>query len=273
MSVVLVDVPVVTATLLTGDAPRQVRIVVTGLTAGQQVSVSAVTAYGAGLAVPGGTLVSDGSQLALIDNRSPLNTPVRYEVVVDGVAYSSNEVTVDYPVGQHLLQSLDGRTVVRFVWRDNALPRDPTFASVTFDVPGRRRPPARFVPGGDGGGELSIRTDRANGDKLRALLREGRPLVVRTDGAVRDFPAVELVLPERAPNDLWGGGGGVSTDRVWNISYVLVDDPEPGTPLSAATWDDFDAAWAGSTWDDFDAYYAGLTWDDFDTQDYGDLVA
>ena len=248
MSIVLVDVPVVTATLLSGGDPRPVQVVVSGLTAGQSVSVVAVTTAGAESSVPGGVLVSDGSQLVLTDNRTPLNTPVRYRATVDGVPYLSDEVTVIGP--RYLIQSLDGQKVAEFVWRDNGLPGEPDLYSVVFPVPGRARPPARLVPGGAGGGELDIRTDRANGARLLELLLSGRPLVVRTDGQIRDFPAVEIILPLRGPNGLWGAmtPDGPSTDRVWKIGYVLVDDPEPSQILAGSTGADFDAAMADRVW-------------------------
>ena len=274
MSIVLVDVPLVVATLLTGDAPRMVQVVVSGLTAGQRVVVTAVTSAGVESSVPGGDVVSGGSQLVVTDNRGPLNTAVRYRATVDGVPYLSDEVFVAYPAGRYLIQSLDGQTVVRFTLQANGLPRELTLSSVTFDVPGRARPPARFVPGGDGGGSLVIRTDRENTARLEGLLLAGRPLVVRTDGTVRDFPAVDIILPLGAPSRLWDEVtvGGMSTDRVWSISYLLVDDPEPSQALAGSTWADFDAAMATYTGADFDALFEFSTGNDLDAYDWRQLL-
>jgi hypothetical protein len=85
---------------------------------------------------------------------------------------------------------------------------------------------------------------------------------------------VDLVLPVSGPNSLWPAvtANGPSTDRVWTIRYLLVDDPEPSVALAAFTWDDFDAAMATRTWADFDALFAPLTWDAFDTYDWDQLL-
>jgi hypothetical protein len=263
----------IVASLVSAGSPQPVQIVVNGIPTGTAYTVVGSTGDGSTWPVPGGDGVSAGSQIVLVDNRSALSTPVTYVLTAAGATYPSNVVTVAFP-DKYVIQSLDGQESVQFVWRDNGLPGEPTFASVTFDVPGRERPPARFVPGGDGGGELEIRTDRENTTRLLALLKTGRPLVVRTDGAVRDFPAVDMVLPVSGPNSLWPAvtANGPSTDRVWTIRYLLVDDPEPSVALAAFTWDDFDAAMATRTWADFDALFAPLTWDAFDTYDWDQLL-
>lgn len=281
--------PAITASLVSGDSPQLVQVVVTGVQAGYLYEVTGVTRDGSAWPVPGGQGVSTGSQVVLVDNRSALNTPVTYTLTVTLVGsgagwggggpdvngrwfYTAPEITVPFD-GQYVLQSLDGHTAVEFVWRDDDLTNEPTVYSRSFDVPGRSRPPVRIAPGGDGGGSLSIRTNRVNSDRLRSLLRSGAPVVIRTDGQVRDFPAVDIVLITGAPNELWRAvtSSGMSTDRVWSLSYLLVDDPEPGTPLSAFIWDDFDAAMSSRTWDQFDALFAASTWDEFDTYDWEQL--
>lgn len=40
----------------------------------------------------------------------------------------------------------------------------------------------------------------------------------------------------------------VDDSRVWSLSYLLVDDPEPSSALAAFTWDDFDAAVSSLVW-------------------------
>lgn len=264
MSTVIVDGVGVTVALLGVVQPQPVQIVITGVTAGDAVTVRGV-AGGSSWAVPGGVFTSTGEQVVLVDNRAPINIPVAYEVTVGGSTVTSTSVTVGYDGARQVLQSLDGRTVVDFVWRDNGLPMEPVLRSVAFDVPGRARPPARFAAGGDGGGSLSIRTNAAGTAALLTMLKTGRPLVLRTGGAARDFPAVELLLIQVAPNSLFGAIN-AREDRVWNLPYLLVDDPEPGTVMAGSTWDDFDAAFA--TWDDFDAYFAGQDWDAFDRVDW-----
>lgn len=272
MSIVLVDGIGVDVTLVTTDPPQPVQIVVTGLTAGQTVTVTGQTTAGYTWPVPGGVLVAAGEQVSVIDNRAPLNVPVRYLVVVDGTSILSDTVTVTFARG-YLIQSLDGHTIVEFDWKDNGLPQEPTLRSVAFDVPGRSRPPVRFVPGGDGAGALAFTTTAPNTVALLALLKTGRPVLVRTDGTRRDFPPVELILPTGASNRLWGDAdsAGLSTTRMWSLPFLWVDDPEPSTPVSAWTWNDFDAAMFGLTWDDFDDLFSASTWNDFDTYDWGQL--
>lgn len=265
--------PAITASLVSSDVPQAVQVVVTGVAAGVGVLVEGTTGDGSTWGVPGGDRVSDGGQIVLTDTRSALNTPVTYRLTTDGSVFTSAPLTVAYD-GQAVLQSLDGQTTVEFVWRENGLPQEPEIAAVAFSVPGRQRPPVRFVPAGDGGGSLSIRTSRVNSERLTSLIRAGRPVVMRTDGAVRDFPAVELLLLTSVSSELWPvvTAQGMSTDRVWSLSYLLVDDPEPGSAITAFTWDDFDAAMEGRTWDDFDALFDASTWNDFDTYDWDQLL-
>lgn len=270
LTATLIDI---TAELVTSaGSPAPVRIVVDGVPPGAEYAVMGSTGGGSSWAVPGGAGVGDGGQIVLVDNRAALNTPVTYSVVVGGVTYTADPVTVAHD-GRAVLQSLDGLTSVDFVWLSNSLPREPQINTATFNVPGRRRPPVRYAPGGDGGGELLIRADRSNSEAIRELLYSGRPILVRTDGTMRDWPAVELITLVAAPSSLWEAveAGQLSTQRVWSLSFLFADDPEPSRVLSAWTWDDFDLAAAASfdTWDEFDALFAGQTWDDFDTTDWG----
>jgi len=263
----------ITASLVTSaGSPPPVQIVIGDVPSGAEYVATGNTGGGSSWGVPGGTGVGDGGQVVLVDNRSALNTPVTYSVVVQGVTYSAPPVTVLHS-GKAVLQSLDGQTSVDFVWLSNSLPREPQINVATFNVPGRRRPPVRFAPGGDGGGELLIRADHANNDAIWDLLHSGRPVLVRTDGTMRDWPAVELILLTSAPSRLWEAveGGQLSTQRVWSLGFLFVDDPEPSRALSAWTWDDFDEAATVSfpTWNDFDALFASSTWDEFDTTEWG----
>lgn len=238
-----------TATLVSSGSPQPVQVVLDGVTAGVAYVVEGTSGDGSVWPVAGGSGTSAGVQVVLVDNRSALNTPVTYRVVTAGVTYTAMPVTVTYP-GRYLLQSLDGQTSVGFTWQDNGLPQSLAPRSATYDVPGRARPPARFATSGDGGGDIVVRTSPANTETMRELLRAGRPVVVRTDGLVRDLPAVDIVIITQASNRLWPAidGGEPSRDRVWSLGYVLIDDPEPSAALSAFTWDDFDAAMLDRTW-------------------------
>lgn len=263
----------ITAELITSaGSPPPVQIVLADVPDDAAYVVTGSTGAGSSWPVPGGTGVGDGGQIVLVDNRSALNTPVTYSVLVGGVTYSADPVVVQHD-GQAVLQSLDGLTSVDFVWLSNSLPREPQINTVSFNVPGRRRPPMRYAPGGDGGGELLIRADRENNAAIGALLQSGRPILVRTDGTMRDWPAVELITLVSAPSRLWEAveGGQLSTQRVWSLGFLFADDPEPSRVLSAWTWADFNEAALVSfpTWADFNALFAGQTWADFDTTDWG----
>lgn len=255
----------ITATLLSGS-PAPVQVVVTGVPVGESFEVRGQLGM-VSWPVPGGRGVGDGSQLVLVDSRAPLRAAVTYTVTAGAESASSLPVTVPYPE-KYVIQSLDGRQKVDFVWRDNGMPRDPFIDNAAFAVPGRRRPPIRFAPGGDGTGSLEIRVDRANGEVLHEMLMDGRPMVVRTDGQVRDLKAVDVIMITASPNVLFEGDGGISTQRVWSLSYLLVDDPEPDVILAAATWGDFNDIYAGMTWAEFNTEWAGQTWADFNAYDW-----
>lgn len=262
----------ITASLVPSGDPNPVQLLVSGVPAGVPYTVVG-TAGGTSWPVPGGKGTSVGDAVLLVDNRSAVNTEVVYSVTADGVTSLAAPVTVAY-AGRALLQSLDGQTSAAFVWQSNGLPRQYVTRSHTSDVPGRLRPPGRFTTGGAGGGSLSLRTSRENTAQLESMLMSGRPLVLRTDGAVRDLPPVELLLPLEASTVTWDAvvaPGMLSTDRVWALGYILVDDPEPSRVLAAWTGDDFDAAMATRTGDDFDALFVGSTWLDFDTYPWGQL--
>jgi hypothetical protein len=239
----------ITATLVSSTDPKPVQIVLNGITAGLAYMVTG-SAGGTTWVPSGGTGVSLGAQIVLTDVRTPLNAPITYTVVASGVTTSASPVTVPFGA-RYVLQSLDGLTVLPFAWMDNDLPRDFAVNAATFDVPGRSRPVVRYAVGGDGGGAYVVRTTKANTAVLQQMLRSGRPVVLRTDGSVRDLPAVDMFLITRVANmarRAFVAAGTLSTDRDWTLEYTLVDDPQPSRGTSAFTWDSFDAAMANRSW-------------------------
>ena len=260
--------------LVPAGTPEPVQLVIEGIPSGAPYTVTGIV-DGSSWPVPGGVGVGTGGQVVLIDNRGALNAPVRYRVITGGRAWDSAAVTVPYEGGRWVLQSLDGDAALDFVWQANGLPQERVVRAAAFEVPGRARPPMRTAPGGDGGGSLRVRTTRAGSAEMASMLRKGRPVVLRTDGAARDWPAVELLLITDASSALWEAydpaTGGMSTDRVWSLSYILVDDPQPSAVLSAFTWEDFDDAMSTRTWAQFDTLFAGSTWDDLDTYPWTQL--
>lgn len=253
-----------TASLVPSSDPRPVQLVLAGTTSGQEYAVTG-TALGSSWAVPGGVGVSTGGQVILTDNRSALNVPVVYSAVVAGVTYAAASVTVTGP--DFVLQSMDGQSTAVPLLLDGDFPVEPIRRHTVYDVPGRDRPPVRFASAGHGGGVFNLLTDPPQTQALLGLFRSGRPLVYRSSTAIRDLPAVGIILPTASPSvslpDL---------SRRWSLSYLLVDDPEPSAVLSAWTADDFDAAMASRTWADFDALFAAETGDTFDVYPWGQLI-
>lgn len=252
----------ITAALLSGADPRPVQVVLSGLTAGQRYAVTG-SAAGFSWAIPGGSGVVTSSQVVLVDSRGPLNVASTYVAVVDGAAYYSAAVTVAY-AGRWLAQSLNGLLDAPC---DIAavIPRQYVTAGAVYAVPGRARPPARYAAGGAGGGVLTLRTTRAGTAAMEALLGVGSPIVLRTDGTAGDLRPVDILLAIDVSSEARG------LDRIWTVTYTLIDDPEPSTLLGATTWDGMDTAIGARTWTALDTALAGRSWDQLDTLDWGTL--
>jgi hypothetical protein len=247
--------------------PQDVQVVIPGLTAGQVYLVEG-TAVGSVWPVRGGRGTSNGSQLVLSDSRAPINVPVVYRVTVGGVMVRQSEpITVPHPE-KYVLQSLDGQTTADVELMASGLPREPEPRVSSYSIPGRPRPVVRYDVPGEGGGSLLVDTTGEQTPALAALLATGRPVVVRTDGAVRDFPAVEILLITGFPSQLTDALIQAGDTRRWTLEYLLIDDPDPDAVLPSSTWDDFDAVNAGFTWDDFDLQWVGADWDAFDRFDW-----
>jgi len=250
----------------TGE-PHDVQVVVPGLAVGQAYTVEG-TALGTSWLVRGGRGTADGSQLVLSDSRTPINVPVVYRVTVGGVVVRQSEpITVPFPE-KYVLQSLDGQISADVELMASGLPREPEPRASSYSVPGRRRPVVRYDVPGDGGGSLLVDTTGEQTPALAALLATGSPVVVRTDGAVRDFPAVEVLLITKYPSRLTDALIQAGDTRRWTLEYLLVDDPDPDAVLPSSTWADFDAVNAGLTWDSFDLQWVGADWDAFDRFDW-----
>lgn len=257
----------VTAALVGSGVPRDVQVVVTGLTAGQRYLIEGL-AVGVSWAIRGGRGVSTGVTLILGDTQTPLNVPATYRVTVNGaVLWTSAPVVVAAPEKQ-VLQSLDGKRVAIPRLMANGLPRSLDTRTAAFAIPGRSRPVVRMDTTGDGGGQLLLDTTGTETGDLYDLLSTGRPIVIRTDGAVRDMAPVDVVLITDASSVLTGARIQDGDTRRWTLSYLLIDDPDPDAILSLSTWDDFDKVYASQTWTAFDTQWTGATWDLFDTFDW-----
>lgn len=257
----------VTASLVGTSDPRAVQVVVTGLTVGDQYEIRGNWSGGS-WPVRAGTGTADASQVVRTDVQSPVNIPVTYTVAVGGLdAATSAPVTVDY-AGRYVLQSLDGKRSAQFRWLDNGAPREHLLRSSVFFVPGRPEPVVVYDVAAGEDGELLVATGGTQTAALRDLVRAGAPLLLRTDGTIRDVAAVEFVQLRSARSALSGAGVGSTNDRRWTLGFTVLADPEPNTLVASSTWDDFDAVYTGLTWVDFDGEWAGSTWNQFDLADW-----
>ena len=257
----------VTAALVGSGVPRDLQVVVGGLAAGQRYLVEGLAA-GTSWTVRGGRGVSTGATLILGDTQTPLNVPVTYRVTVNDVMlWASAPVTVAAPE-KYALQSLDGNKTAIPRLMSNRLPRSLDVRAASFAIPGRSRPVVRMDTTGDGGGQLLLDTTGTETGDLYDLLAAGRPIVIRTDGDVRDMAPVDVVLITDASSALTDARIQDGNTRRWTLTYLLIDDPDPDAILSLSTWDDFDAVYAGQPWTAFDTQWSGSTWDDFDRFDW-----
>lgn len=260
-------IPQIGVYLVGSGVPQDVQIVMPELVAGQSYLVEG-TALGTSWVVRGGRGVSGGGQLVIIDNRAPLNVPVIYRATINGdTVWESWSITVAFPE-KYVLQSLDGRTSADVLLMASGLPRRPEPRAASYSIPNRRRPVVRYDVPSDGGGSLIVDTTGEQTEALWSLLSTGRPVVVRTDGAVRDFPPVEVLLITAYPSQLTDAFIQEGDTRRWELEYLFIDEPDIDAILPSSTWDDFDAVNAALTWNQFDLQWAEADWDAFDRFDW-----
>jgi hypothetical protein len=268
MPIIIVDVPTITLTLVGPVIPQSVQIAMAGLTPGYTVLVTGQAGSYTWTVRGGNGTTITADQLILTDAATPLNIPVTYTVSIEQNPFTAGPITVPYLTDTHVLQSLDGRTVVPFHWFDNDDPRVPRMRSRVFEVAGRTTPVGRFDVSAGESGELSIRTTATGTAALLSHLQTAGPnLLLRTDGTVRDLPAVAYIFVMGAPRKLWAGVED-RTARVWTLDFEVITDPEPDQILPTSTWADFDAAWVGRTSTEFDTEMFGVKSTDFDRIDW-----
>lgn len=234
-----------TATLLSGADPRPVQIALNGATAGQSYQVVGTTAGGSSWRVPGGSGVSAGTQVLLIDNRSALNAVVTYQAVVDGVTVTAAPVTVAYS-GDGVLQTIDGLTVVGVLLKELYEPMEHPSRVAAFEVSGRADPAIRLDVPSSAIRSWAFETRGADTPIMRRVLQAGVPVVRRMRPGVRDADAVVIAVVTSWSDALTSDAD--DTWRTWELRVREISDPQPSTPLIAFTWDDFDAAMADRVW-------------------------
>jgi len=234
-----------TAVLLTGADPRPVQIALAGMTTGQVYEVKGGTADGSSWSVAGGKGTSDGTQVLLVDNRSPLNAVVTYVAVVDGTTVAAAPVTITYD-GVAVIQTIDGLLVVDVELKSRTEPRTAAVRSAAFEIAGRAEPAFRLDVPGSFVYDWELETQGADSIAMLAILRSGLPIVRRTVTGARDLAPVVLGVVQSWKDEL--SSEGFDTWRTWKLQVREIADPQPSTPLIAFTWDDFDAAMADRVW-------------------------
>ncbi|MBB3158189.1 hypothetical protein FHS07_001885 [Microbacterium proteolyticum] len=258
------------ATLLSAAAPRPVQLTLGGVPAGQRFEVVATTGDGVRRGVSGGVGVSTGVVVLLIDNRTPLNTPITYQALVGGVTYAAAPVTVD-SAGVAVVQSLDGRDVVPVEIASLTEQRSAEPRSSTFEIAGRSDPAARLDVAGSFSYSWTFDTQGAATVALTEILRTGRPIVRRLNPGMRDLETVVIGLVRSWKDELITDG--LDTWRRFSLTVREIADPQPSTALVVFVWDDFDAALSNRVWSStdpavrtFDEIFA--TWDEFDAANW-----
>lgn len=235
-----------TATLLSAADPPPVQLALNGTTAGQDYTVIGTAADGTVWQIPGGTGISTGSQVLLIDTRSVLNTPITYEAIVAGVSYAASPVTVNWDEGVAVLQTIDGLIVVGVDVASTTEPRTSEVRSATFEIAGRSDPASRLDVPGSYVYSWMLETQGVDSAEMERILRTGAPVVRRLEPGMRDLKSVVLGLVQSWSDELLSTGG--DTWRRWSLKVREIRDPEPSTALFAFTWADFDTAMADRVW-------------------------
>lgn len=255
----------ITSTLIgAATQPRPVQVNVTGMTIGEDFTVTASSGAWSRV-VQGGSGTADATQLVLVDVATPLNAEITYTVVHDGSTIAtSSTVTVAYDAGDALLCSLDGATVAGIFWLDNGDPREQAPRAAFYLPAGRSRAIMHYDVAGDESGKILAETSGVDTVALRELVRAGAPVLLRTDVGIRDLDPVEILGISAAPRSLIGASGGL---RRWDLAYTLTADEEDA-PLVLATVEDFNTIWSGQYVDDFNTEWSGQYVDDFNAFDW-----
>ena len=246
---------ILTAALVSARVPQPVQLVLNGMTLGNTYVVTGTTTDGTTWSIPGGTGTSDGTQLVLTDNRAAFNTPVTYQAIVAGAAYTSSPITIPFS-GYSALQSLDGTLLASVTIASTAIPRQGGTRVAVFRVAGRRAPATRVDLSVTDSWSWAMYADGSNAPLVKAILDTGTPAVLRSVLGLADLPPVLLLQPTGWSSQLVSP---IALLRLYQIDAIEIEDPQPMTPLSAFTWDDFDTAMAAYDWTWYASFESGTT--------------
>ncbi|WP_295837333.1 hypothetical protein [uncultured Microbacterium sp.] len=236
-----------TAVLLSSADPRPAQVTLSGVAAGSRFEVVGTTADGSRWTIPGGSGVSDGGQLVLVDSRTALNSLITYQAVIDGATYAAAPLTVAYDgPGVGVVQTIDGLRKVGVEVVSVTEARTAVIRASTFEIAGREDPAARLDVPGSFAYAWEFDTQGADSAAMEAILRTGRPIVRRLPPGLRDFKPVVLGLVTSWSDELVSDGFG--TWRRWSLKVREISDPQPSAALVAYVWTAFDDAMADRVW-------------------------
>lgn len=256
----------ITASLVGVTDPRPVQVEVTGLTIGVPYTVTASSGTWSRVVRGADAREAEATTELLVDVLTPLNAPLTYTVTSGGSSAADvDAVTVAWSRTDSVVHSLDRSTVAGFDWVDNGDPRTTTVRAEFFEVSGRARPVMVYDDALDDSGTLVADTSGADTAALRALIRAGAPVVMRTDLGVRDVDPVDVYGVAAASRALVGA---VGTIRRWDVSWRLVDDDMAARPFRLDTFDDFNAVYSAATFADVNVTWSGMSFADVNALDW-----
>lgn len=268
-----------------GVLPR-VEIVLIGaaLPVGVTCEVRGTTADGFTWHPRGGrSFVGTGQQVILTDVLAPLNVVLTYTLYVAGESIWSESITRTHSgrggdgAANDVISSLSG-SVVAEVRRLPGDDRQSERRVHVSRVAGNPWSPVRLDPtSGRGSFGMSLASVGAATRSLRAwdgsgMLDGSDPLIYFHDTSRCvipgcSVPPVQIGVPVSERSNV---GERVDIgERVWDLSFLACEDPEPDLVVPFQTWADLDAA--GLTWAGLDAL--GLTWGEFDATTWSEVGA
>jgi hypothetical protein len=256
----------ITATEITSVYPSRLTLSVTGLTAGDVVSVYRYLA-GVRTAVRGALYVTvDDTAFVAVDAELPFGTSIYYaaEVNYSEVAWTSSTAYTLAGGKVAISDAITGQSaeVVISAWPDKQHDRQLSVMRVggrSVVVAGER---GQFT------GQIDVVTEtdtaRQNLDDLLSSATSGI-LQIRQPGGYGGIDAYVAVLSDTESR--WSQDG-TDTRRIWTLTVAQTQAWASELAAHTFTFGDFDDAYTGLTFGDFAADFSGSTFLDFDLTDW-----
>jgi len=201
--------------------------------------------------------VSTGSQILIIDSRTPPNSVVTYQAIVDGVSYAAAPVTVTAEAPSYL-QTIDGLLIVPIEIASVTEPRKRRTRVAAIDIAGREDPATRLDVPALPSYSWQLETESIDSAQMLRILESGSAVVRRVTTGLRDLDPVVLGVVVDWSDELITEG--YDTWRRWTLVVQGIGEPQPSTALIAYTWDDFDAAMAARVWSYYSEFESLAGW-------------